>query len=666
MVISAEPSAQVLVRAEVSFRPSTIDVENRTVEVVMSTETPFPRATLDGEVYHEVLDHSPQSVRMERALNGAPVLDNHNRAGETGRSQIGVIDSARFEGRSLVGVLRFSRKPEADVVFQDIVDGIIRNFSVGYIVHRSQVSEKPGPDGHFTRTVTDWEFLEVSAVSVPADPRAQVRSAQQNNNTNINNTIMEEVTNAAPAAANETAATVSQAAEGVTRSVNQPTQAAQAPPIANAQPAVDLETVRAAERERINDIRTRCQMAGVSDDAVITRMINDGVSGTAVTDQIRAAWQAQQGTVASNNRTNAVTRDDADALLVDGISGAIALRAGVAGEAPNDNVRRFAGMSMPRIAEEVLRHRGISTAGLSRAQTVQQAFTRSGGFHSSTDFPLMFGNVINRSLLAAYNTVEQSFRPWTSGTTHADFRVVEKVRMSEMIGAVDRVPEGGEYKAGTFNESKEGYAVQKWGKKISYTMEMAINDDIGFFNRVPAAIARKFARHQNDLVYTILNGNPLMEDGENLFSVAHKNLVTGSALDETNLELAITAFRKQTDREGNFINVAPRYLIVGPNNYFAAKRLMTTITPNTTADVSTSSVAGMLEIITDPIIGDAWFLAAQPGAVDTIEYAFLEGQPEVFTEMQESFNVDATTVKARMIFGTKALDHVGLLMNPGA
>jgi hypothetical protein len=61
-----------------------------------------------------------------------------------------------------------------------------------------------------------------------------------------------------------------------------------------------------------------------------------------------------------------------------------------------------------------------------------------------------------------------------------------------------------------------------------------------------------------------------------------------------------------------------------------------------------------------------WFLAADPNMIDTIEYAFLDGEQELFTDQREGFNIDGVEVKARMVFAAKAIDWRGLYRNNGA
>ena len=62
----------------------------------------------------------------------------------------------------------------------------------------------------------------------------------------------------------------------------------------------------------------------------------------------------------------------------------------------------------------------------------------------------------------------------------------------------------------------------------------------------------------------------------------------------------------------------------------------------------------------------AWYLAASPNQIDTIEYAYLEGQQGAYIETRNGFDVDGVEIKCRLDFGAKAIDWRGLYKNPGA
>lgn len=148
-----------------------IDTEARTVELSFSSETD----TVERWFGIEVLGHDAGEVDLSRLNNGAPVLWMHN-----ARDQRGVVVSARIDGdRVGRAVVRFSRSPEGDQLFQDIVDGIVTKVSVGYEIGGIKlVEERNGVDVY---RVTSWQPNEISLVSVPADDTVGVgRSAEPN------------------------------------------------------------------------------------------------------------------------------------------------------------------------------------------------------------------------------------------------------------------------------------------------------------------------------------------------------------------------------------------------------------------------------------------------------------------------------------------------------
>lgn len=141
-----------------TFDRAAVDDEARTVELAFSSEQPYERWW--GV---EILDHSPQSIRLGRLSSSGPLLMDHD-----ARDHVGVIESVRIDadrvGRALV---RFGRSQRAEEIFQDVRDGIRRNVSVGYMIHRATLVETK-EDQEIYR-VTDWEPHEISLVSVPAD-----------------------------------------------------------------------------------------------------------------------------------------------------------------------------------------------------------------------------------------------------------------------------------------------------------------------------------------------------------------------------------------------------------------------------------------------------------------------------------------------------------------
>lgn len=146
-----------------------IDIKARTVALSFSSEQPYDRWW-----GREILDHSPQSIRLGRLTSGGPLLMDHD-----ARDQVGVIESVSIDGdRRGRAVVRFGKSARADEVFNDVLDGIRSNVSVGYVIHSAQLVEKGEEIDTFR--VDDWEPHEISLVSVPADSSVGVgRSAEE-------------------------------------------------------------------------------------------------------------------------------------------------------------------------------------------------------------------------------------------------------------------------------------------------------------------------------------------------------------------------------------------------------------------------------------------------------------------------------------------------------
>ncbi|MBB94666.1 MAG: peptidase U35 [Rhodobacteraceae bacterium] len=145
--------------------PSTVDLNARTVEAIVSTGADTPRPG-----FVERLDLTGADLTR---LIGAPILDGH-RAAST-RDQLGVIEAAELRPEGIWVKMRYRSNAAAVSVLSDIAEGTLRGLSIGY-----QVAEwKEARDGNRRlRIATRWAPIEVSVVPVPADPGAHFRAGE--------------------------------------------------------------------------------------------------------------------------------------------------------------------------------------------------------------------------------------------------------------------------------------------------------------------------------------------------------------------------------------------------------------------------------------------------------------------------------------------------------
>ena len=135
-----------------------IDEEKRTVRMGVSSEEPVERSF--GK---EVLSHKAEDINMSFIQSKtAPLLLDHDMT-----KQIGVIEEFRLdeEAKRTTALVRFGKSDLAREVFQDVVDGIRLNVSLGYRIDKMERVEKD--DETYYRAA--FTPMEVSMVSIPAD-----------------------------------------------------------------------------------------------------------------------------------------------------------------------------------------------------------------------------------------------------------------------------------------------------------------------------------------------------------------------------------------------------------------------------------------------------------------------------------------------------------------
>jgi|TARA_R110000824_G_scaffold44389_1_gene129143 HK97 family phage major capsid protein len=165
-------------------RASYIDEETRRVRIGVSSESEVERS-----FGLEVLSHKAEDVDMSFMASGtAPLLNNHNM-----EEQIGVVEKFRLDeaAKRTIAVVRFGKSTLAQEVFQDVVDGIKQNISVGYKVTKLEQSTNNKVGDHYRAS---WQPMEASIVSIPADQSKQVGVGRSKSN-KIPNTKVKKMEN---------------------------------------------------------------------------------------------------------------------------------------------------------------------------------------------------------------------------------------------------------------------------------------------------------------------------------------------------------------------------------------------------------------------------------------------------------------------------------------
>lgn len=359
------------------------------------------------------------------------------------------------------------------------------------------------------------------------------------------------------------------------------------------------------------------------------------------------------------------TDDTRERDFVAAVRDSFLIRAGLRVVEPSPMAQDVQRLGILGVAERMLSMRGQSLVGKSRADIIKAV-------HTTSDFTLLLANTAGKALRLGYENESGSHTIWTAEKEVADFKKQSMVALSEAPNLLE-VPEGSEYKSGSFGESAEEFAVKTYGRVFEITRQALINDDIGAFTSLPAAFGGAARRLEADLVYEKLLSTKNLSDGKQLFHADHGNLApSGAALSLTSLGLARAAMRKQKGIKGvQYLDPVPRFLIVPVALETVAEQLISSLVdPSKSNDTTNVQWVRNLTVVADPRLDSSsettWYLAASPMQVEGIVRAYLSGQVRPYYEVEEQFNRDVTTIKSRIDVTVGTIDYRALYKNPGA
>ena len=652
-----------------SFEPSTVNTEKRTVDLVWTTGARVLRGF--WEQYWEELSLDPKHVRMERLNNGAPLLNTHDRYSLG--SVLGVVESAKLEAKRGIATVRFPKAeddPAADAIFRKVVDGIIRNVSVGYQIHKMEKVESEKGKAPVYRAV-DWEPHEISIVPIGADAGAGVRS----DSVTTNPCVFIEERAMDPETPNPTTITITAPA----------TTAAQ---VTDQQRAAQLERERVLGIQRVGRTLNRPQAeidAAVNNPATTL----DAFRAAAVEALATAAPDA--GGVLAFDRTDPRIQVGADArdkymrcaeahiLIRAGVADLVVEHAKKRGETLVLDPGECRGMTLVDLARDFLERDGVKTRGLDRLELVGRAFMHrsSGGMQATGDFPVLLENTLHKTLLASYATTPDTWRTVCKIGTVTDFRPHPRYRQGS-FGPLETVNEGGEFKNAAIPDGeKQTISAGTKGRIIALTRQSIINDDMGAFNDVAVRLGRAAALTIELDFYTALLSNsgngPTMGDGNPLFHATHGNIGTGAAISVASIDADRVLMGSQQDPAKNeYLELRPAILLL-PIGLGGQARVINQAQYDVdkvanARNQEPNKVVGLYRNIVDTarLTGTTRYSFADPNIAPVFEVVFLNGQQSPFMEMQQGWRVDGTEWKIRLDFGVGATDFRGVVRNAGA
>lgn len=346
--------------------------------------------------------------------------------------------------------------------------------------------------------------------------------------------------------------------------------------------------------------------------------------------------------------------------------------------------------SLPNLARQALVVHGLDANAVGQLSNADVARIAMGA--NPRDFGLMasdaayngraqFGNLLydaaNVMLRRSYQEANVTFTAWArQGESLRDFKPVHKVIAGELSDP-QAIPENGTFEETTIADGRESYSLTTWGERFSISWQTIVDDRLGALTDIPRKQGNAMRRKQNRIVYQVLKDNAAMSDGTALFAAGHNNLTgTGTVFSVAALNTAYALMAKQTGVNSSvFVAVQPRFVLLPPairgtvlqvlastsdpasNNAGVANIWQNGLMPVDDVELSAAATGGS---------DTAWYLAADPSAVDTVEYAYLQGLETPAFERETMFERLAIAFRVYQCFAAKPLDYRGLYKNVGA
>jgi len=329
---------------------------------------------------------------------------------------------------------------------------------------------------------------------------------------------------------------------------------------------------------------------------------------------------------------------------------------------------------------------------------------------TTSDFPLLFGDVLDRQMLAAYKATPPVWKPYTKLSTVPRISPQTGGYRFAMRGGdehLDKVAEKGEYLASDRNADRYAISVDKYGRQFDISWEAMINDDLNALKDTPTRFAMAAQRTEHRVVVGMYAydtiGAALHAVGGGLYgTLAPEINQSNLALTIANLETALEVMAGRVDAAGEPIYCRAKYLVVPPALEMTARQILTSATKMWTESGGgaalpwpTTNILPQygLTLIVDPYLPAAsqvntpntpnsanaqWYLFSDPNDIRVLEAAHLSGheRPEIcmkasnkvtvgggaINPMSGDFATDNIFYRVRLVFGATTLDWRGTYM----
>ncbi len=327
---------------------------------------------------------------------------------------------------------------------------------------------------------------------------------------------------------------------------------------------------------------------------------------------------------------------------------------------------------------------------------------------SRADFSYLFGDIIDRQLLAAYQTRAVQWPAYAKRGRVRDFRSVRRYTLDGGEATLNPVKELAPYKVRKVTDGFYEYAVGKFGDQIALSWETIVNDDMDALADLPTRLGNAARRTEEKFAAELFSN----ASGPNstFFSTANRNVINTTVVGSTvtanpaltigALQTAMQVLGQQKDTDGGPIYVEGVTLLVPPALEVPALNIVnaTEIEAATGGGNGTGNdqlrvtnwMRNRVNVVVNPWLpivnttsgNSAWYLFADPGVGrPAMEIGFLIGHeaPELWVKSPNAtrvgggavnpeegdFEYDAVQYRVRHVIGGTLMDPKSSIASTG-
>lgn len=326
--------------------------------------------------------------------------------------------------------------------------------------------------------------------------------------------------------------------------------------------------------------------------------------------------------------------------------------------------------------------------GRRRPHQFQEAMTTS-------DFPLLFSDIIDRQLLGYFNELTPHFEQYVRIGRVRDFKKAKRYAVDGAEKTLEEVKERTEYPEAALKDRADELSVSKFGRRIDLSWEALINDDLDAFSRTPERLARAARRSEQKKAVELWIDSKGPHAA--LYKEEFSNIITDGEeknppLSIEGLQAALLNLSKMVDFDGEPISVDMVTLVVPPalevlaSNILSASEVFLKENGGSEKQILRANnwLKNKVQLVVEPYIpfvatkehGDStWALFADPNvsrpAIELVKLLGYE-EPSLYErlpnarlvgggggEVMESFEDDSRAWRIRHVLGGARLVNTG-------